>query len=231
VKDGRAIDFFSSCRSVSFGRQNRSDLHVGLCFVLQFSDSRAQTLDVSVLLIASYSPIDPMFRGRARLPVDSSLGAANMTATNANGNSFTGAAHISSVAPGLFAANANGSGVTAAVVLRIKEDGTQVYEAAAQLDTVQTRFIARPIDLGPETDQVFLILYGTGARLRSSLSNVLLKIGGVDADVLYAGESLGFVGPDQFNARLPRSLIGRGDVDVVMFVHGYVANTVQINIK
>ncbi|MFN0109688.1 MAG: hypothetical protein ACKVZH_12615 [Blastocatellia bacterium] len=41
----------------------------------------------------------------------------------------------------------------------------------------------------------------------------------------------GFIGLDQFNVRLDRALIGRGDVDVVITVNGKVANTVRINIK
>jgi len=35
----------------------------------------------------------------------------------------------------------------------------------------------------------------------------------------------------QVNARLPRSLIGRGEVEVVLTVDGKAANTVRISIK
>ncbi len=53
-------------------------------------------------------------------------------------------------------------------------------------DTAAGR-IALPIDLGPDADQVALVLYGTGLRFRSGLSNVSVKIAGIDALVLYAG--------------------------------------------
>jgi uncharacterized protein (TIGR03437 family) len=53
----------------------------------------------------------------------------------------------------------------------------------------------------------------------------------VDAEVLFAGAAPGFVGLDQSNVRLPRSLAGRGEVDVVMTVDGKAANTVKVVIK
>jgi uncharacterized protein (TIGR03437 family) len=39
------------------------------------------------------------------------------------------------------------------------------------------------------------------------------------------------VGLDQANVRLPRNLIGRGEVDVALVVDGKTANTVRIGIK
>ncbi|MDQ3014035.1 MAG: hypothetical protein M3X11_25440 [Acidobacteriota bacterium] len=58
-----------------------------------------------------------------------------------------------------------------------------------------------------------------------------VKAGGIDAPVSFAGAIAGFAGLDQINARLPRSLVGRGEVDVVLTVDGQAANTVKINIK
>jgi uncharacterized protein (TIGR03437 family) len=101
---------------------------------------------------------------------------------------------------------------------------------AAQLDA-QNRWIPLPIDLGPETDLVILEMFGTGLRFRSSLAAVSVKIGGADGQIFYAGEAPGFVGLDQIDVAIPRSLIGRGEVDVVMTVDGKVANTVKVNIK
>jgi uncharacterized protein (TIGR03437 family) len=80
-------------------------------------------------------------------------------------------------------------------------------------------------------DQVFLIGYGTGIRYRSSLSAVTATIGGANADVSFAGAQPAFVGLDQLNLAVPRSLAGRGAVDVVVRVDGKTANTVTINIK
>jgi uncharacterized protein (TIGR03437 family) len=52
----------------------------------------------------------------------------------------------------------------------------------------------------------------------------------VEAPVEYAGEQ-GAAGLDQVNVVLPRSLAGRGEVDVVLTVEGQAANTVRVNIQ
>jgi len=76
---------------------------------------------------------------------------------------------IEMVAPGLFAANANGKGVAAALSLRVKADGSRNYEQIMQFDPKQNIFIPLPLDLGSETDRVFLELYGTGIRSYKSI--------------------------------------------------------------
>jgi uncharacterized protein (TIGR03437 family) len=135
------------------------------------------------------------------------------------------------VAPGLFAANATGRDVASGVALRVKTDGTQVFEPIARFDEGQGKFVPAPIDLGPETDQVFLILFGTGFRSRNSLDAVTVRVGGAEQQVLYAGETPGFVGLDQLNVRLSRNLIGRGEADVALSVDGRTANIVRANIR
>jgi uncharacterized protein (TIGR03437 family) len=143
----------------------------------------------------------------------------------------TGVMKIAAVAPGLFSANASGRGVAAATALRVKADGTQQYEPVARYDEAQKKFVAVPLDLGPESEQVFVILFGTGFRYRSSLAATTSRIGGTNAEVLYAGPPGGFVGLDQANVRLPRSLKGRGEVDAVLAVEGKTANTVKVAIR
>ena len=166
-----------------------------------------------------------------QLPEGTANGNATITVTSGDGSLSGGTLPIQTVAPGLFSANASGNGVAAAVLLRVKANGAQSYEPVAQLNTSTGKFIAVPIDLGPEGEQVFLILYGTGLRKRSAQANVTATIGGAVAETLFAGKQGGLAGVDQVNLRIPRSLIGRGDVDVVLTVDGVVANTVRINIK
>jgi uncharacterized protein (TIGR03437 family) len=165
------------------------------------------------------------------MPAGTANGMATVAIIGGNSKFSTGAVKIATVAPGLFAANASGQGVAAAVVLRIKSDGAQSFEPVARFDQAQGRFVPVPIDLGPETDQVFLILYGVGFRFRSSLSATAVTISGVSSEVLFAGDAPGFVGLDQCNVRLSRSLIGRGEVDVVLMVDGKTANTVRIAVR
>lgn len=131
----------------------------------------------------------------------------------------------------LFTANANGQGVAAALALRVKADGTQSFEPVAQFDAGQNRFVAVGVDLGPNGDQVFLALYGTGIRLRSALSGVSATIGGLGSEVLFADAAPGFVGLDQVNVRLSRALAGRGEVDVLLSVDGRAANPVRVSIR
>jgi uncharacterized protein (TIGR03437 family) len=165
------------------------------------------------------------------IPPDSKNGAATVTVTSGNGNFAVGTIEVLTVAPGLFAANADGRGVAAALVQRIKADGTRVYEEIVVRDAATNRFVAKPIDLGPDAEQVFLELYGTGIRRRTAQTAVQVTVGGAPMEVLYADAAPVYVGLDQVNIRLARTLIGRGEVDLVLTVDGKTANTVRISIK
>lgn len=164
-----------------------------------------------------------------QVPAGTAPGIANVSISNENGDLVTGTIRIESTSPGLFSANASGQGVAAAVALRVKPDGSQQYEPAAFFDSNQNAFVARPIDVS--SDDVFLILYGTGLRYRSSLSAVTARIGGSDSQVLFAGSQGGFAGLDQINLRLSRSLAGRGEVEIEVEVEGKRANKVKVHIR
>jgi uncharacterized protein (TIGR03437 family) len=165
------------------------------------------------------------------IPADVAIG--DVTVMVINGTTIAGSEviHIANVTPGIFSANANGQGVPAAVVLRVKADGAQSYEPLSRFDAATGQVVPVPIDLGGENDQVFLVLFATGVRYRSSLSTVTITVGGINVPALFAGPQGDFSGLDQVNLRLPRTLIGRGDVDVVLTVDGQVSNTVRINVK
>jgi len=164
------------------------------------------------------------------LPPGTATGKSTITLTNAQNNSLNTTVLVESVAPGLFSADATGQGLAAAVAVRVKADGSQIFEAVVQLDELG-RLVAAPIDLGPESDQVFLILFGTGWRGNASLSNVVARIGDVDAMVSYAGPQGSFAGQDQINLRIPRSLAGRGQVAVNVLADGRIANAVNVTIR
>lgn len=166
-----------------------------------------------------------------QIPAGTAPGQATVTATFAGTVISTGRVEIARVAPGVFAANANGRGVAAAVALRVKPDNSQAYETIARYDPSLRQFVSIPIDLGPEGEQIILSLFGTGWRFRSSESAVKVAIGGVDAPVTYAGLQPTLTGLDQINVRLPRTLIGRGEVDVVVTVDGKTTNATRIHIK
>ncbi len=165
------------------------------------------------------------------LPPNLPLGPATLYAVNNGDIHSTGALEIVTVSPGLFSADALGAGLAAAVVLRVKGNGEQVYEPAIRFDAALNRPVAVPIDVGNPAEQVFLLLFGTGFRQRSTLANVIAQIGGAQAEVTYAGAQGDLAGLDQCNVRLPATLAGRGEVSVVLMVDGKTSNTLRAYIK
>ncbi|MBL8171253.1 MAG: carbohydrate binding domain-containing protein [Acidobacteria bacterium] len=165
------------------------------------------------------------------IPTGTATGPATATITSGAGAVSMAIIQIDTVAPGLFSANANGQGVVAAVALRVKADGTQSYENVARFDHALNQFVSAPLDLGPSTEQVFLVAFGTGFRFASRLSNVSVKMADADAQVFYAGSQGGLSGVDQVNVLIPRSLVGKGQVGIVLSVDGRTANPVTLEIK
>ncbi len=224
---------------------------IATAFALNFADSSqaatpGQALptslagtSVSVTDATGTSRLAPLFfvsptQVNFQIPQGTGPGAAAIAFTNTNGAISIGNVNIVNVAPGLFTVNATGSGLAAALVLRVRANGSQVFEPIVQLDS-QNQFVPIPIDLGPDlgnaTDQVFLVAFGSGFRRFSALGAVTATIDGAPANVTFAGAQSNFVGLDQANVRLSRNLIGRGDVEVGLTVDGLTANSVRINVK
>jgi uncharacterized protein (TIGR03437 family) len=139
----------------------------------------------------------------------------------------TGSLPIAAVAPGLYTANATGQGVAAAIVVTIHADGTSAFAYTFQCPAGNC--VALPIDLGLDTDQVVLELFGTGIRGHSG--TVTCKIGSAALTASYAGTQGGYVGLDQLNILLPKSLRGSGAVTVALMVDGQAANAVNLSFK
>jgi uncharacterized protein (TIGR03437 family) len=141
------------------------------------------------------------------IPTDAAPGWATVTTTASGNVTATGQIDIVPVAPALFTVNANS--LVAADVVLVSQDGNQTYESIYQIDQ-NGNVAALPIDFGSETDTVYLVLYGTGIRNRSSLSAVTATIGwALNAPITYAGPQ-GLDNPDgldQVNLKLPRSLV------------------------
>jgi uncharacterized protein (TIGR03437 family) len=169
--------------------------------------------------------------GQVNLLIPSTLANGQATLVIKSGNNIAGvgALTIATVNPGLFSANATGQGIVAGVALRVA-GGAQVFEPLFRFEGSQV--VALPIDLGPQTDQVYLVIYGSGIRGAGSLSTVKATVGGVDVPVLFAGASPDFAGVDQVNlGPLPQSLAGRGPVDIIVSVGSLASNVVRVAIK
>lgn len=166
-----------------------------------------------------------------QVPASTAVGSATVNVLLNNVVVGSATLTVTSVVPGMFSATADGRGIAAAYITRIKANGAQTDEALVQYNATQNAYVAVPIDLGDATDQVYLIAFGTGFRYRTSLLETAATIDGTNVSVSYASAQGYFVGLDQANILIPRSLIGRGTVNVVFSAENKAANTVTINIK
>jgi len=160
------------------------------------------------------------------VPAATSLGPVTITS-----GTQTATAQIQAVAPTLFSMNGNGSGVVAATAIRTQvanqqlQSPVQVFQCDASGHCVST-----PIDVGLDTP-VYVTLYGTGIRNRSSLAKVTVTINGISVPVLYAGPQPQYPGLDQVNISLVIGLRGAGESKLILTADGQTANTVTIDIR
>jgi uncharacterized protein (TIGR03437 family) len=159
------------------------------------------------------------------MPDATRTGTADVVIKSGDGVTSSGTVQVAQVSPAIFTGNANGQGVPAANLLRVKSNGQQSYESLSQLNAAGDRFITKPIDLGPDGERVFLILYLSGVR-RAAAGSIRVLIGGNEVAPVFSGATPGFVGLDQINVEIPRDagLVGRGVVNVSVTAAGYTAS-------
>jgi uncharacterized protein (TIGR03437 family) len=167
------------------------------------------------------------------VPAGTATGTATMNITDGAGNVQTSTSQIQVVAPGLFTANEDGKGVVAATAYRLVDlqipGPVRVYQC---LDAPGS-CVSVPIDTGLDAP-VFVTLYMTGIRGRSSDSALAVTIGGQPIPVRSISsidDSDALAGIDQVQVGLPLSLRGSGEVNVVISVDGTISNNGTINIQ
>ena len=140
----------------------------------------------------------------------------------ASDGTFSVAANVQvrNVSPGVFTITQTGAGLPIALTTF----GT-TYQPVWREDLTP-----QPVDAGAADRRNYLVLFGTGWRGRTGLGNVSVTIGGIAAQVEFAGEQGAFVGLDQMNVVIPPSLTS-GPADVVVTVDGRSANTTSITIQ
>ena len=163
-----------------------------------------------------------------QIPPDTAVGSATVTMVGGDQTQTLASVSVSTIAPGLFSLNPDG--LAAADVTRINGSNTS-YEPVAQLDNATGLFVAVPIDLGSDTDKVYLTLYGTGVRNRTSLDAVQVLVANVLVPVDFAGPSTASEGLDLIHVLLPGGLRGTGTATVLVTVNGVSSNGVRIAIK
>ncbi len=139
----------------------------------------------------------------------------------------TGALQIDSVAPGIYTANSNGIGAPAALLTRVAPDGARTVELAYTCGSRPASCLPAPILWSRPDEQIYLTLFGTGIRGRST--PVTARIGVTELTVLYAGAQGQYPGLDQINLLLPRALAGTpGTPLLTVTVDGHSSNPVEL---
>ncbi|MFZ4984122.1 MAG: IPT/TIG domain-containing protein, partial [Blastocatellia bacterium] len=193
---------------------------------LTITDSAGVSRDQSLFFVA---PSQINFH----LHPSTALGPATLTVRIDNNIVGLGQLQVGSLVPAIFTQNANGEGVPAAYALRYRGPDVSLVPILS-FDNAQSKWVPVPIDLGPEGDIVFLVLFGTGFRSNSGLAGTTITIRSTAITPVYAGPAPDFIGLDQMNIQIPRSLIGAGLVNMQISVDGKVANptkVIQLNIK
>jgi uncharacterized protein (TIGR03437 family) len=119
------------------------------------------------------------------------------------------------------------AGLATAYVTRVAPGDVQTLEAIFALQSGS--YVPVPIDLSRPTDQVYLILFGTG--IRGAGGNVTVTVGGVSVPVTYAGPQEQYLGLDQINVLLPTKLAGAGTVNIVLTAATKVSNAIYVVIQ
>jgi uncharacterized protein (TIGR03437 family) len=157
-----------------------------------------------------------------------SPGPAVITVSNAGQVVASGLLLVRKVAPGLFSVASDGQGLAAGDVQAVSGSSNLMLPMAVY-NPNQNQWVAEPISLGSAGTLVYLDFYGTGFRARSSVSNVLVTLGGISVSTLYAGPQNQYSGLDQLIVGpLPRALAGKGATTVSVNVDGTPANTLSV---
>jgi len=193
----------------------------------QLQDTQVQLTDSSGNV--SFAPLLYVSSGQInyQVPAGTAPGLVTAKVLNSGAAVAQGILEVTSIAPTIFTANNTGQGVAAALIQRVKPDGTQSYEYVAACD--QGVCTGSPIVFGG--DKLYLLLFGTGFDQASGASGTTVFIGTNSEQVLYSGWPGQYAGEDQIDVALPDSLAGAGQVTVSVTVDGITANDVTITFQ
>jgi uncharacterized protein (TIGR03437 family) len=164
--------------------------------------SLVYTSDTQINLVWPASPL-----GSATVTVQSEVASTDFSVT------------VATTVPALFAANGAGTGLAAANVIIVNNDGS-----------VTTRLVTDgPIPVLAGTE-IYLVLYGTGIRGHAP-NGVTAKVAGRSVDLLYAGAQGAYPGLDQINLRVPLTVGGFGSVEIELTVDGSLSNKVTATFR
>jgi len=161
----------------------------------------------------------------ARLP--ESMGGIAVTVTDSAGASRN--AGLFYVSPGqvnlvLPAGMANGP-----ATLTLYRAGDAIYTVQANIAPVAPGIFTS--QTSSDGENLYLVLYGTGIRNRTSIAAVTCVIDGQSLPVLYVGPQSAFAGLDQVNVLIPPALRGIGPVSLALIVDGQRSNPATVTLR
>jgi uncharacterized protein (TIGR03437 family) len=165
-----------------------------------------------------------------QMPPGLATGVATFTITGGPNSPLTAIGAVGQVAPALFSINGTGSGIAAATAIRVNAGNPTQQFSVTLFNCSTSPCQPVPVDVGLDTP-IYMTLYSTGIRNRSSLDNVLVTINGISVPALYAGPQPQFVGLDQINVPLTLNLHGSGVANIVLKVDQHQANTVTVDVQ
>jgi uncharacterized protein (TIGR03437 family) len=161
------------------------------------------------------------------IPVDAALGPAEVVVTDGQ-TVARGTIVLEAVAPALFTADQSGEGPPPGVLTTVltpfaRTDGFALCaESGRACENLALDLFSTPGD-------VYIALFGSGLRGHSSLANVTATIDGEEVPVFFVGPQGEFAGLDQVNlGPLPRTLAGRGEVEILITINGRSSNPVVV---
>lgn len=168
------------------------------------------------------------------IPTNPVRGTATVRIIAGDGTESTGTIAIGKILPAIFTANADGTGILAANVVRVRNGVRMPDESLIQFDPVTRRYIAKPLDLGPPSDRVFLELYCTGIRGAEDRNqdgnlqeSVWVLLGGQVITPTFAGRQPNFAGLDQVNFEVPRNLPSNGKLRLGIQAQAFVSESLE----
>ena len=165
----------------------------------------------------------------AAFPLATSLGGATVTITDSAGVSRL--AQLYGVLASKGQVNLVIPGDTALGPAALKVTGPGGLSVSAAINITRTApglFAGGQVLHDPESDQMFLVLYGTGIRHRTSDASVTATVNGVIVPAQAAAQGI-YPGLDQVNLQLPQGLAGT--VEVAITVEGRAANVVTVSMQ
>ncbi|MCZ2153823.1 MAG: hypothetical protein LC114_07980 [Bryobacterales bacterium] len=128
-------------------------------------------------------------------------------------------------APGLFSANSRGSGPPAGYYMRVRGSEQVRGEFVNCPEGRECTLI--PIESTDPTEEIFLVLFGTGFR-NTPYVKPQVHMGGMVVEADYFGAHRDFAGLDQINVKVPRALLGKGALPVFVTHGAKTSNTLTV---